>query len=302
MYRLFGVRGFPLRNKSLGRKVVGYQDVDQASFQRAPDGSELAFPTGNADGALEKQKRFWHWKDDRNLAAAGREETVSHEASGGAKTQAADGGQEGFGKKVERRTHRVVRAAADRDCRVSLGPEQRRQNRLEDEHGTAGGPDIEVKVATTDAHRDKDKICRVELGAAHVGLSDLLCRHNGGQVLAAQAGFGPALANVRNVKRFARQRRKPERRAQDLAAAFAKCPVDLDHCPKYSVRVARQVPARQFELLQKAARSSKQHIASLRTARNSAKATFGLKSQGRTNRFCVLKWVSEAKRNTRILL
>src|SRR5262249_39328735 len=50
-----------------------------------------------------------------------------------------------------------------------------------------------------------------------------------GQMLCMEAWFGPAGADVAQVERLAGEKRKSQARSQDLAAAFAKRAVQVDH-------------------------------------------------------------------------
>src|SRR5690606_27392636 len=110
-----------------------------------------------------------------------------------------------------------------------LSQHQRRQDRLQDEGGTAGGAGLERVMSGLDASRAKAKLLRTERGpvdALQPGLRRGQHRH---QVLPLQAGAPAAGANVGDVDLFARQLRQGQRGPNDLPSTLAGGTVEMHH-------------------------------------------------------------------------
>jgi hypothetical protein len=129
---------------------------------------------------------------------------------------------------VEGRAGRHVRASRHLD-RAGRGPErQRRQHGLHHQGQRAGGRDLELEVARRDRARLEAQVGRAFEHAAHARAAGERRRPHRGHVLGPQPGVGPARADARDLEPLRRGGGQRQRRAQDLAPAFAHGPVDGD--------------------------------------------------------------------------
>ena len=123
---------------------------------------------------------------DPKIAAAGREEAPAHQFCGAGRAHAVQNRQEGLLHEVERRRQGVMGAALQADRRRPRRQQERRKNRLQHEHGTAGSADREVIRPRNHCSRSELERGGGNSGPAHRGLADGLGRPDRREMLAHQ--------------------------------------------------------------------------------------------------------------------
>jgi hypothetical protein len=129
----------------------------------------------------------------------------------------------------ERRRARVVRAADQGQAPPATVGQERRHDRLGHEQGRAGAADVEAVVTRHQATGREGELGRAQARAVDGGARQRRRGLDAGQVLPQEAGLGPPGADVADGEALAGGERQRQRRADDLAAAFAVRAVDREH-------------------------------------------------------------------------
>ena len=90
----------------------------------------------------------------------------------------------------------IVRAAFKYDPRWPIGDEQRRQNCLQDQRRASCSADRELVLSGLELSRPEGNGTRADFIALNFRAANLARRPYGGKMLARQAGFLPAAAEV----------------------------------------------------------------------------------------------------------
>lgn len=130
---------------------------------------------------------------------------------------------------------RVVRAARQLHRARAIGHQQRRQHRLQHQHGAARARDREAVVPGLERHRRKLQLRHARSDGRQLRIADGLRGLHTGQVLAHQPRLGAPGPDAVHRQRPLRDDRQRQRRAQHLATALALRAVDLDQALFYGL-------------------------------------------------------------------
>lgn len=164
-----------------------------------------------------------------NFAAADRIKTVLANLQVGIDAETPQQRQKALGEKFKRRGAGIVRAAAHGDSGRLGGAGENRQHRLHHLHRRSGRGNGEEKISGPNRPRKKFKLERLQRIALAASGANFRGGIDTGQMLMAQTGFVSFLADMDEAKGFAGRRAQRQRRAQNLAAAFAHSTVDQNH-------------------------------------------------------------------------
>lgn len=200
------------------------------AWQRRCQALGVAFHAGAAPGQVEGLQAGRGGVDRRvDHAAAGRVEAEPAQGQLRIGAEAAHQRRVAARQEVERRRHRVVRAAAQLEPARRVSQHQRRPDGLQHQRAATGGADAELVITRPHLPRHERQRLRVQRRPAHLGAADRGRRLHAGQVLTHQAGLGAAGADRVQREGSARAHRQGQRGAQDLPAALAGGAIDLDH-------------------------------------------------------------------------